>query len=110
MGFSRQEYWSGLPFPSPGLKWLGLFLFFKMEEAVSPTLPPAISKVLRCTVVTHFIITFVLIFYLLKVDQKGKRYRTLHSARGIAHGSLEWLREGGIQEAEPRLDPTLGGV
>ena len=55
-------------------------------------------------------ITFVLILYLLKVDQKGKRNRTLHSARGIAHGSLEWLREGGIQEAEPRLDPTHGGV
>ena len=24
MGFSRQEYWSGLPFPSPRLLWLGL--------------------------------------------------------------------------------------
>ena len=23
MGFSRQEYWSGLPFPSPGLCHLG---------------------------------------------------------------------------------------
>ena len=21
MGFSRQEYWSGLPFPSPGIKY-----------------------------------------------------------------------------------------
>ena len=30
-------------------------------------------------------ITFVLILYLLKVDQKGKRNKTLHSARGFAH-------------------------
>ena len=32
MGFSRQEYWSGLPFPSPGdLPNLGI-------ESLSPTL------------------------------------------------------------------------
>ena len=32
MGFSRQEYWSGLPFPSPGdLPYLGI-------EPESPTL------------------------------------------------------------------------
>ena len=34
MGFSRQEYWSGLPFPSPkgeSLRWLGI-------EPRSPTL------------------------------------------------------------------------
>ena len=24
MGFSRQKYWSGLPFPSPGLRWLSI--------------------------------------------------------------------------------------
>ena len=23
MGFSRQEYWSGLPFPFPGMQYLG---------------------------------------------------------------------------------------
>ena len=27
MGFSRQEYWSGLPFPSPGLMSLIFHLF-----------------------------------------------------------------------------------
>ena len=33
MGFSRQEYWSGLPFPSP-LIWLGLckYLFSKIKQ------------------------------------------------------------------------------
>ena len=25
MGFSRQEYWSGLPFPSPFEEWLNCF-------------------------------------------------------------------------------------
>ena len=35
MGFSRQEYWSGLPFPSPGdLPDLGI----EPESSVSPAL------------------------------------------------------------------------
>ena len=25
MGFSRQEYWSGLPFPSPNIRYYGRF-------------------------------------------------------------------------------------
>ena len=33
MGFSRQEYWSGLPFPSPG------YLLDPGIEPRSPTLP-----------------------------------------------------------------------
>ena len=32
MGFSRQEYWSGLPFPSPG------YLLYPGIEPRSPTL------------------------------------------------------------------------
>ena len=38
MGFSRQEYWSGLPFPSPG------YLFCKCVPGIvihSPFLPPS---------------------------------------------------------------------
>lgn len=43
----------------------------------------------------------VLILYLFKVDQKGNRNRTLHSARGIAYGSLEWLREEAFRKLNP---------
>ena len=36
MGFSRQEYWSGLPFPSPGdLPNLGIELTFLMSLALA---------------------------------------------------------------------------
>ena len=42
MGFSRQEYWSGLPFPSPGdLPNPGIELWFPALQADSlPSQPP----------------------------------------------------------------------
>jgi len=43
----------------------------------------------------------MLILYELKVDQKGKRSRTLHSARGTARGGLEWLREEAFRKLNP---------
>ena len=36
MGFSKQEYWSGLPFPSPGdLPDLGIKLMFLVSPALA---------------------------------------------------------------------------
>ena len=56
MGFSRQEYWSGLPFPSPGYlpepgieprsaKFLvdSFFFFFFLQVDSLPTEPPEVS-------------------------------------------------------------------
>ena len=37
MGFSRQEYWSGLPFPSPGKSCLTLANFALQELGLSFT-------------------------------------------------------------------------
>ena len=31
MGFARQEYWSGVPFPSPCL-WLNYYYFFSLDS------------------------------------------------------------------------------
>ena len=37
MGFSRQEYWSGLPFPSPNYKWcLNCLLMLVLAEVDKP--------------------------------------------------------------------------
>ena len=39
MGFSRQEYWSGLPCPSPGdLPYLGILLVSLMSPALAAEL------------------------------------------------------------------------
>ena len=47
MGFSRQEYWSGLPFPSPGdLPDPGIELRSPAFQADVLTSEPSISKVL----------------------------------------------------------------
>ena len=46
MGFSRQEYWSGLPFPSPGHLFLKPSLKFCPSEAVKGTFT-AVPSVLR---------------------------------------------------------------
>ena len=35
MGFSRQEYWSGLPFPSPG-QWIHLYIYMAEYIRCSP--------------------------------------------------------------------------
>ena len=35
MGFSRQEYWSGLPFPSPG-EWIHLYIYMAEYIRCSP--------------------------------------------------------------------------
>ena len=32
MGFSRQEYWSGVPLPSPHKVWIGIILFFSIHN------------------------------------------------------------------------------
>ena len=51
MGFSRQEYWSGLPFPPPGdLPNPGIELVFLMSPALAggfflPLVPPGIRLV-----------------------------------------------------------------
>ena len=51
MGFSRQEYWSGLPFPSPGdLPNSGIEPGFPALQADALTSEPEISHVLHmCT-------------------------------------------------------------
>ena len=33
MGFSRQEYWSGVPLPSPGVEYTSHQTYFTGEEA-----------------------------------------------------------------------------
>ena len=66
MGFSRQEYWSGLPFPSPGdLPYPGI-------EPRSPTLwadalfskPPGKSYI-------SYIKSYPLVIYTIKYHHKG---------------------------------------
>ena len=51
MGFSRQEYWSGLPFPSPGnLPDPGMepvSLMFPAVALVLKNLPDLLSKILQ---------------------------------------------------------------
>ena len=47
MGFSRQKYWSGLPFPSPGLQSK------KPEIASIRVLSISIGSVLSDTLITH---------------------------------------------------------
>ena len=57
MGFSRQEYWSGLPFPSPGdLPDLGLALMFPTLVGRSLTTePPGNPKYSRCLLLNYFV-------------------------------------------------------
>ena len=43
MGFSRQEYWSGLPFPSP-LKLTDPHQFAPMLHAISPRSRPTFTR------------------------------------------------------------------
>ena len=44
MGFSRQEYWSGLPFPSPG-DLRGLCYLLKLEKQVRADSPGLESQI-----------------------------------------------------------------
>ena len=39
MGFSRQEYWSGVPLPSPGDPWLSLIVSLLVSSHPSMLLP-----------------------------------------------------------------------
>ena len=57
MGFSRQEYWSGLPFPPPGdLPDLGLALMFLTLVGRSLTTePPGEPKYSRCLLLNYFV-------------------------------------------------------
>ena len=53
MGFSRQEYWSGLPFPSPG------DLPNPGTEPTSPALPGGFSNTEPSVKCSHFLCLFV---------------------------------------------------
>ena len=54
MGFSRQEYWSGLPFPSPGdLPDPGIELGFPSLEADALTSEPPEKPQIRCSEPWH---------------------------------------------------------
>ena len=44
MGFSRQEYWSGLPFPSPGIKPGSPALEADASTSEPPGKPPFLTK------------------------------------------------------------------
>ena len=35
MGFSRQEYWSGMPYPSPTTTWMNLKNIMQSESSVT---------------------------------------------------------------------------
>ena len=50
MGFSRQEYWSGLPFPSPeDLPDPGIEPRFPtLQEDALPSEPPGKPKLIKC--------------------------------------------------------------
>ena len=61
MGFSRQEYWSGMPFPSPS-PYLFLFMKFCLQKAV--------QKFLFCTYQSSFI---KLIYMSKEVSQFRKK-------------------------------------
>ena len=57
IGFSRQEYWSGLPFPPPGdLPDLGRALMFPTLAGKSLTTePPGEPKYSRCLLLNYFV-------------------------------------------------------
>ena len=71
-GFSRQEYWSGLPFPSPGdLPNPGIEPVFLVSPALAgrflTTVPPEEPKVYRCYQFLFFSLNFsFVIVYMLK--------------------------------------------
>ena len=70
MGFSRQEYWSGVPFPSPGdLPVLGTELASPALQADSlPLAPPAFSdiffRVFTDVVGLYFILAIVCLWHI----------------------------------------------
>ena len=78
MGFSRQEYWSGLPFPSPGdLPNPGIkpgSPAFQADALTSePPGKPSTHKMLReCTLRGHeeILVTFALLVYFQKERKK----------------------------------------
>ena len=64
MGFSRQEYWSGLPFPSPGdLPHPGMEPAFLVSPALAgkffTTVPPGNPRIIEklCQMVNGYLVT-----------------------------------------------------
>lgn len=84
---------------------LGLLLFFKEGRSSVPQ-PHLFLMCLWYIEVSSFLIPLLLIFYLLKVDQRGKRNSALQTARGFARSSLRWPRRGGMLEATLGHNPA----
>ena len=77
MGFPRQEYWSGLPFPSPGI-------FHKGIKLASPVAPALAGRFLT----TEPPRTPSLVYTVLKTRQEapeGVPYAKLHIAKPRLH-------------------------
>ena len=86
MDFSRQEYWSGLPFPSPGelpdpgIEPTSLTLahrFFITEPPGKPHVKIQCSKIL------------------LKIRLKNPQKTKERSLQIVASGKCDWKKEGG---------------
>ena len=77
MGFSRQEYWSGFPFPSPGdLPHPGV-------ECGSPISPASVVR-------SSHQVAKVLAFHL--------QHQSLHEHPGLMSFSMDWLDLLAVQE------------
>ena len=95
MGFPRQEYWSGLPFPSPG-------------DVPNPGIEPA-SPTLAGRFFTTSTTWEAQVYYIVKVYviyiYMNMLYKHMYAGTSLV---LQWLRLQAPNAGGPRFDPWLG--
>ena len=91
MGFSRQEYWSGWPLPSPK----GRLAFVNILMSVENNYSKSWLKT---------VLTYILWFYIYDMSRTGKSTET-ESRLVIA---LDWWREWGLTEMGPKWQKYMG--
>ena len=94
MGFSRQEYWSGLPFPSPG---------HLPDPGIEPGSPTLQANALTSEPPGKPIIETCILSYVTQITSPGSMHET--GCSGLVHwDDLEgWDKEGGgkgVQDGE----------
>ena len=78
MGFSRQEYWSGLPFPAPGVL---------PDPGIEPGSPTLVKAEVKADALTS--------------EPPGKPCNTFHSIKGIWKKKVNEFHESDITSLKP---------
>ena len=98
MKFSRQEYWSGLPFPTPG------DLLDSGIEPMSLASPALAGRFFTTSATWEAQVYYIVKVYVIYIYM-NMLYKHMYAGTSLV---LQWLRLQAPNAGSPRFDPWLG--